>query len=157
MADGRRLRVLTIIDDFTRECLAIEVDGSMAGQGVARVLDRVALGRGYPKAVTVDNGPEFARRALDAWAYGHAVKLNFIQPGKPVQNAYIDRFNGRLRDECLDVHWFLSRDHARRTIEEWRADYNQVRPHSALGRRPPAEYGRTFTSSGELFPLGQVS
>ena len=104
LASGRRIRVLTVIDDFTRESLAMEVDTSLPGLRVTRVLDRLAIDRGLPELITVDNGPEFAGRILDAWAYAHGVHLHFIDPGKPVQNAYIESFNGRLRDECLNEH-----------------------------------------------------
>ena len=140
LADGRRVRILTMVDDFTRECLAMEVDTSLPGLRVARVLDQVGQVRGLPKMITVDNGPEFAGRALDAWAYERRVQIHFIEPGKPVQNAYIESFNGRLRDECLNEHWFRSLHQAREIIEAWREDYNGVRPHSALGNRTPLEF-----------------
>ena len=140
LGNGRRIRVLTVIDDFTRECLATEVDTSLPGLRVARVLDRLALERGLPESITVDNGPEFAGKTLDAWAYAHGVHLHFIDPGKPVQNAYIESFNGRLRDECLNEHWFMSLPAARTIVETWRDDYNAVRPHSALGNRTPEEF-----------------
>ena len=139
LANGRRIRVLTVIDDFTRESLATEVDTSLPGLRVTRVLDRLAVDRGVPELITVDNGPEFAGRVLDAWAYTHGVRLHFIEPGKPVQNAYIESFNGRLRDECLNEHWFTSLPLARTIVESWRDDYNAVRPHSALGNRTPEE------------------
>ena len=140
LGNGRRIRVLTVIDDFTRECLATEVDTSLPGLRVARVLDRLALERGLPESITVDNGPEFAGKTLDAWAYAHGVHLHFIDPGKPVQNAFIESFNGRLRDECLNEHWFMSLPAARSIVEAWREDYNAVRPHSALGNRTPEEF-----------------
>jgi putative transposase len=140
LAAGRRIRVLTVVDDFTRECLATEVDTSLPGVRVARVLDRVGAQRGLPETITVDNGPEFAGRALDAWAYQHQVQLHFIQPGKPVQNAYIESFNGKLRDECLNEHWFGSLYQARAIVEGWRQDYNGVRPHSALGNLTPDQF-----------------
>ena len=140
LANGRRIRVLTVIDDFTRESLATEVDTSLPGMRVTRVLDRLADERGLPEVITVDNGPEFAGKTLDAWAYAHGVRLHFIDPGKPVQNAFIESFNGRLRDECLNEHWFMSLPAARTIIEAWRDDYNTVRPHSALGNRTPAEF-----------------
>jgi len=107
LAYGRRFRCLNIVDDYTRECLAIEVDTSLPGLRVAQVLQRLAELRGLPKSITVDNGPEFAGRALDAWAYQVGVKLSFIRPGKPVENAYIESFNGKFRDECLNEHWFM--------------------------------------------------
>ena len=140
LGNGRRIRVLTVIDDFTRECLATEVDTSLPGLRVARVLDRLALERGLPESITVDNGPEFTRKTQDAWAYAHEVHLHFIDPGKPVQNAYIESFNGRLRDECLNEHWFMSLPAARSIVEAWRDDSNTVRPHSALGNRTPEEF-----------------
>ena len=142
LANGRRIRVLTVVDTFTRECLATEVDTSLPGLRVARVLDRLGSAEGLPSRITVDNGPEFAGRALDAWAYQHGVQLDFIAPGKPVQNAYIESFNGRLRDECLNEHWFGTLAEARATIEAWRLDYNSVRPHSALHNRTPEEFAR---------------
>lgn len=137
---GRRLRCLTIVDDGTRECLAIEVDTSITGVRVLAVLDRIADARGLPKSITVDNGPEFDSQVLDQWAYGHAVHLSFIRPGKPNENAYIESFNGRFRDECLNEHWFLSLAHARSVIEAWRIEYNTERPHSSLGNRTPEEF-----------------
>ena len=140
LANGRRIRVLTVIDDFTRESLATEVDTSLPSMRVTRVLDRLADERGLPEVITVDNGPEFAGKTLDTWAYAQGVRLHFIDPGKPVQNAFIESFNGRLRDECLNEHWFMSLPAARMIIEAWRDDYNAVRPHSALGNRTPAEF-----------------
>lgn len=142
LANGRRIRVLTVVDDFTRECLATEVDTSLPGVRVARVLDRLGAQRGLPETITVDNGPEFAGRALDAWAYQHQVQLHFIQPGKPVQNAYIESFNGKLRDECLNEHWFGSLYHAQTIVEGWRQDYNGVRPHSTLGNLTPDQFAQ---------------
>lgn len=144
LADGRCFRTLNIVDDFTRESLAIEVDVSMSGQRVARVLDQVVEERGKPKSIVVDNGPEFSSRALDAWAYNNRVTLDFIQPGKPTQNCYAESFNGRFRDECLNQHWFISLKDAKRKIEDWRQDYNFVRPHSSLGNLPPIEYVRSL-------------
>jgi putative transposase len=132
MQDGRKFRALTIVDDFSRQCPVIEVDTSIGGFRVARVLDRLSDLHGLPKSITVDNGPEFAGKTLDAWAYRKGVKLNFIQPGKPVQNAYVESFNGRLRDECLNESWFKNLEEARTIIEDWRIDYNRVRPHSSL-------------------------
>lgn len=145
LAWGRRIRMLTIVDAFTRESLAIEVDTSLPGVRVARVLDRVIAERGAtPAEITLDNGPELTSRALDQWAYERGVKLHFIEPGKPVQNAFIESFNGRLRDECLNEHWFLTLAHAREIIEEWRTDYNLRRPHSALGNLTPLEFRRVL-------------
>jgi len=137
---NRRFRALTIVDDYSRECPAIEVDTSLGGRRVVSVLDRLAETRGLPEVITIDNGPEFAGKALDEWAYRKDVKLNFIRPGKPIENAFVESFNGRFRDECLNTNWFLSVKHAREVIEEWRRDYNEVRPHSSLKGSTPKEY-----------------
>jgi putative transposase len=134
LADGRKLRCLTIVDACTRECPAIEVDTSLPGERVARVLDRLVAERGAPTAITVDTGPELAGKALDAWAYRHGVRLDFITPGRPVENACIASFNGKFRDECLHQHWFLSLPDARFHMEHYRRDDNEVRPHSALNK-----------------------
>lgn len=138
--DGRRLRALTLLDVFTREALAIVVDKDVTGAQVAAVLDAVIAARGAPKRIRVDNGPEFVSTALDRWAYEHGVVLDFSRPGKPVDNAFVGSFNGRLREECLNAHWFLSLDDARAKIEAWRRFYNESRPHSALGDRTPCEF-----------------
>ena len=137
---GRRFRALAIVDDYSRECPAIEVDTSLGGARVVGVLERLEETRGLPEVITVDNGPEFAGKALDEWAYRKGVKLNFIRPGKPVENAIAESFNGRLRDECLNDNWFLSVKHAREIIEAWRKDYNIARPHSSLGGLAPQEF-----------------
>ncbi len=147
-ATGRRLKCLTIVDDCTKEAVDIVADTSIPGQYVARVLDRVAQFRGYPKAIRTDQGPEFTCRALDQWAYRNGVQLKLIQPGKPTQNAYIESFNGRFRDECLNDHWFLTLEHARAIIATWRRDYNESRPHSSLGYMTPAEFARSVRSEG---------
>jgi putative transposase len=140
LVTGRRFRALTIVDDYTRECPAIEVDTSLGGRRVAQVLERLEETRGLPEVITVDNGPEFAGKALDEWAYRKGVKLSFIRPGKPIENAFAESFNGRLRDECLNTNWFLSLKHAREVIESWRIDYDEVRPHGALKGKSPKEY-----------------
>jgi putative transposase len=142
---GRRFRALAIVDDFSRECPAIEVDTSLGGVRVVGVLDRLSETRGLPEVITMDNGPEFVGKALDEWAYRRGVKLNFIRPGKPIENAYAESFNGRFRDECLNTNWFMSIRHARDIIESWRQDYNEVRPHSSLGNRTPKEYALAAT------------
>ena len=142
--DGRRLRCLNIVDDFTKECLAIEVDTSLPGRRVVSVLERLAEMRGLPRSITVDNGPEFISKALDAWAYEQRLTLRFIEPGKPQQNAYIESFNGKFRDECLNEHWFLSMRHARAVIADWRMEYNEERPHSALDYQTPKEFVERF-------------
>lgn len=144
LVDGRRIRCLNIVDDFTKQCLAIEVDRSLPGLRVVRVLERLAENRGLPTSITVDNGPEFAGKALDAWAYERGLKLHFIEPGKPQQNAYIESFNGKFRDECLNEHWFVSLRYARETIEEWRQDYNEQRPHSSIGYLTPNQFADSF-------------
>ena len=140
LAWGRRIRLFTVVDVFTREALAIEVDTSLPGERVVRVLDRLAAEHGAPGEIVLDNGPELAGKALDQWAYERGVWLRFIEPGKPVQNAFAESFQGRLRDECLDRHWFLGLADARRTVEAWRHDDHRVRPHSALGYRSPEEF-----------------
>jgi len=142
LSTGRVIRMLTVVDDCTRECPAIEVDTSLGGMRVRRVLDRIASERGVPEAIVLDNGPEFRGRALAAWSQERGVRLEFIQPGKPAQNAFAESFNGRLRDECLNANWFTSLSDARRKIENWRQDYNQQRPHSSLNYLPPAEFAR---------------
>jgi len=144
LASGRVFRALTLVDTCTRECLRIEVDVSLSGERVVRVLEQLRVTRGLPARISCDNGPEFRSRALDAWAYQHHVLLHFIQPGKPVQNAYIESFNGRLRQECLNQHWFLSLSDARRTIEQWRIAYNTARPHRGLAGRTPLEAAESF-------------
>jgi putative transposase len=126
---GRRFRALAIIDDYSRECPAIEVDTSLGGRRVVSVLEKLAETRGLPEVITMDNGPEFAGRALDEWAYRKGVKLTFAES-----------FNGRLRDECLNTNWFMNLKHAREIIEDWRMDYNEVRPHSSLKGSTPKEY-----------------
>jgi len=142
--NGRRFRVLTIVDDLSKECPALEVDHSLTGKRVTRVLDRIAMTKGLPEVITVDNGPEFISKALDLWAFENNVNLRFIQPGKPTQNAYIESFNGKFRDECLDDNVFVSLHSAQKIIETWRLDYNLERPHSSLNGMAPTEFARTF-------------
>ena len=140
LATGRGFRTLNIVDDYTRECLAIEVDMSLPGERVTRVLDRLVEGGRKPEVIVLDNGPEFAGRLLDTWAVRNKVQLRFIDPGKPIQNAYIESFNARLRDECLNQNWFVSLEEARAVIEDWREDYNRKRPHSSLDNQTPEEF-----------------
>jgi putative transposase len=140
LADGRPFRTLNIVDDFTRECLAIEVDRSLPGARVVRVLERLRATVGLPAVIVVDNGPEFISRTVDAWAYGQAVTLQFIRPGKPVENAYVESFNGKFRDECLNEHWFRNVADAIAIIEAWRVDYNTVRPHHSLQHQTPEDF-----------------
>jgi len=140
LSDGRRLKCLNIVDDFTKECPVIEVDTSIGGHRMVRVLEMLKHTHGLPKVITLDNGPEMISKALDAWAYDNNVILNFIDPGKPMQNGYIESFNGRFRDECLNDNWFTSLTDARHIIEAWRRDYNQNRPHSSIGYMTPNEF-----------------
>jgi len=140
LSSGRKIRALTIVDEYSRKCHRIEVDTSIGGQRVTRVLDEIAQFEGLPSLITIDNGPEFISKALDAWAYQRGIKLNFIRPGKPVDNSFIESFNGRFRDECLNDHWFVSLDEARKIIEDWRIDYNNERPHTSLGNLTPEEF-----------------
>jgi putative transposase len=144
LATGQRFRSLNIVDDFSRECPAIEVDTSLPGTRVVRVLDRLAETRGLPLEIVLDNGPEMICKALDEWAWRNGVRLNFIEPGKPTQNAFIESFNGRFRDECLNENWFLDLDDAREIIEAWRIDYNTSRPHSALAYATPEEFASSL-------------
>jgi len=150
VSTGRVIRMLTVVDDYTRECPAIEVDTSLGGLRVRRVLDRIATERGLPEAIVLDNGPELRGRALAAWSEERGVRLEFIQPRKPVQNAYAESFNGRLRDECLNANWFTSLSDARRKIETWRKAYDEQRPHNSLKYLPPVEFARTHLG---LVPL----
>lgn len=138
--NGRKIRLLTLIDEYSRECLAIEVDTSINGVRVTNVLSCVAMMRGLPNIIKVDNGPEFIGKALDAWAYERGVQLHFSRPGKPVDNRFIESFNGRLRDECLNDNWFMSLQEARTIIENWREEYNTQRPHSSLSDLTPSEF-----------------
>ena len=143
LTDGRWFRILTIVDQYTRECLCAYADRSQTGSKVVEHVDRLVALRGAPESITTDNGGEFAGQAMDAWAHRIGVKLDFIRPGRPVQNGYIESFNGRLRDECLNTEVFLSLADAREKIESWRRDYNQRRPHSSLADRTPEEFART--------------
>ena len=144
LANGRRFRILTIVDHFSRVSPAIEVARSLTGERVVQVLERLALRRGLPEVIFLDNGPEFTSKAMDQWAYANGVKLDFSRPGTPTDNAYIESFNGRLRDECLNQHWFVSMEEAGLLIESWRQGYNEERPHSSLGYQTPWEYEATW-------------
>lgn len=148
-ADGRWFRTLTVLDVYTRESLALIADRSLTGVKVAASLTPIVQRRGAPTAITVDNGGEFVSRAMDAWAYAHHVRLEFIRPGKPVENAFIESFNGRLRDECLNARVFASTLEAQRVLDAWRHDYNHVRPHSALQDRTPAQWAQSVVDSRE--------
>lgn len=138
LASGRRFRILNVIDDYTRECVLQVVDFSISGERAARELEQNA--RPLPKSIVCDNGPEFTSKAMFFWARRAGVKLQFIQPGKPTQNAFIESFNGKFRDYCLNQNWFASLHDARSTIAYWRTHYNHVRPHRSLGKRPPAVF-----------------
>jgi putative transposase len=140
LANGRKVKTLTVVDDCTKESVQIVADTSIPALYVTRVLDQVKAERGLPKVIRTDNGPEFAGRTMQTWAAKNKVELRFIQPGKPVQNAYIESFNSRFRDECLSQHWFASLSHMRAVIDNWRHDYNHYRPHSTLGYMPPARF-----------------
>lgn len=138
--DGRRLRVLVIVDNHTRESLALRASQRIRGIDVVGVLERITQVNGFPQRIQVDNGPEFISKDVDRWAYWNRVQLDFSRPGKPTDNALVEAFNSRFRQECLNEHWFLSLDDAQEKIEEWRQDYNAQRPHSALGYRSPQEF-----------------
>lgn len=140
LSNGQKFRSLTVVDVFSREALAIEVGQRLRGEHVALVLNRLVRQRGAPKYLFADNGGEFTGRLVDLWAYHHGVRIDFSRPGRPTDNAYIETFNGSFRDECLNLHWFASIGEARRLIEAWRREYNESRPHMALGNLTPAEY-----------------
>ncbi len=147
--DGRRFRTFNIIDDFSRECIGIEVDTSISGKRVVRVLESIGCSRRLPGAILVDNGPEFTSTAFLSWCESKGIDVHFIDPGKPIQNAHIESFNGRFRDECLNEHWFMNLDHARRIISNFRWEYNEERPHSSLGYLTPIEFRMAFEQRGE--------
>jgi putative transposase len=138
LATGRKLRVLTVVDTFTRYCPVLDPRFSYRGEDVVASHERACHAVGYPKVIRVDQGTEFVSRDLDLWAYQKDVELDFSRPGKPTDNAFIENFNGKFRAECLNAHWFLTLDDARAKMEDWRKDYNKVRPHSAIGNKPPA-------------------
>ncbi len=140
LQSGRRFRILTVVDDYTRQWKASVVDTSIGGVRVVRVLDELAPSTGLPTAIVTDNGPEFTSRAFLSWAERRGIDLRFIQPGKPTQNAYVESFNGKFREECLDAHWFTTLADAQQAIQTWRTDYNEVRPHSSLDNRTPTEF-----------------
>lgn len=153
LADGRRIRLLNIVDDYTRECLRIEVDTSLGGVRVVRALNEIMAVRGRPRMLLTDNGPEFTGRALDHWAYQTGVALDFIDPGKPQQNAYIESFNGKFRDECLNEHWFANLLDARLITAQYWQEYNTDRPHSSLGNATPVEFARSLVASAPPAPI----
>ncbi len=148
--------MLNIIDDFNREFVRIEVDTSLSGHRVARVLEQLAETRGLPKNIVVDNGTEFTSRAMIEWEDNNPTSLAFIDPGKPTQNAFVESFNGKLRDECLNENYFLNLAHARIVIEEWRVEYNSERPHSSLNNLTPDEYTEMWENEQKLLTLQMV-
>jgi len=153
-AEGRVVKCLTIVDDATTEAVAIVPARALGGVPVTRVFDRLALDRGLPRILRTDNGPEFCGRAMLTWAHDRGVILRLIEPGKPNQNAYIESFNGRFRDECLNEHWFTSLPHAQAIIEAWRREYNEERPKKGLGGLTPAHYARQLMANGSTVTVG---
>jgi putative transposase len=150
LVDGRRFRALTVVDIYTRESLAIEAGQSLNGEDVVMVLNRIMLQRAAPKVLFCDNGSEFASHAMDLWAYRNGVRIDFSRPGKPTDNAFVESFNGTLRAECLDAHWFTTLAEAKQVIELWRREYNESRPHRALGEQTPSEFASQFAAQREL-------
>ena len=151
LSSGNRFRILTLVDNFSRESLAIRAGQRLTGQAVVETLEQVTRERAAcPQAIRVDNGPEFVSRSLDWWAYWNQVELDFSRPGKPTDNAFIESFNGKFRNECLNAHWFMNLPDARDKLETWRKDYNEVRPLSAIGNKPPITLVK---SSSEMTPL----
>lgn len=142
LTSGRKFRVLTVIDKWHRQCVALEADFALTGQSVVDAMNGIARERELPYAITVDHGTEFTSKALDEWCYLRGVKLDFIRPGKPTENGFIESFNGRLRDECLNVNEFATLDHVRGVLTAWRDDYNHRRPHGSLGNLTPSEFER---------------
>ena len=145
VASGRGIRMLTLVDGFTRECPAIEVGVSLGSRRVTRVLERVIDERGAPKSLRCDNGPEFTSRHFLAWCEQRSIVLVHIEPGRPMQNGYVESFNGRLRDECLNANWFVNIVDAKQKIERWRVEYNEERPHSSLDYRTPNEFAGVYS------------
>lgn len=150
LLDGRWFRGLTLIDQFTRECLALVADRALNGHRVTLALSQVVAERETPESIAANNGSEFASKAMDAWTYQYGVQLEFTRPRRAIDNSYVESFNGRLRDECLNVETFFGLSDVRETLERWRLDYNQVRPHSALGDRPPQQFARDWKQSSAV-------
>jgi putative transposase len=149
LVDGRRFRVLTIVDNVSRVSPAIEVSTSLTGERVVGVLEQLRQTVGAPQRIAIDNGPEFVSKALDAWAYRHSIRLEFSRLGKPTDNAFVESFNGHFRAECLDQHWFTSVEEAKATIEQWRVDYNTERPHRSLKQATPAAFAAAWKTPKE--------
>jgi transposase InsO family protein len=152
VASGRTIKCLVIVDDATREAVAIVPEHTIGGDHLTRILDAICSQRGKPSMIRSDNGPEFTGKAMLTWAHRHGITLRLIEPGKPNQNAYVESFNGRLRDECLNEHWFISLPHARALIEAWRREYNDERPKKSLGGLTPAQYARQLASKAVTMP-----
>lgn len=153
-AEGRTVKCLTIVDDATHESVAIVPERAIGGDALTRILDRVSVERDLPKVIRTDNGKEFCGGAMLTWAYRRQIDLRLIEPGKPNQNAYIESFNGRFRDECLNEHWFTSLAHAQEIIEDWRRDFNEQRPKKGLGGLTPAEYARQLSEKAVTVTTG---
>ena len=154
VASGRSMKILGIVDDATHESVATHPEHAIGGDHLVRVLERICAQRGYPRIIRTDNGKEFTSRAMLNWAHDRSVKLRLIEPGKPNQNAYIESFNGRLRDECLNEHWFFNLEHARQLIEAWRCEYNEERPKKILGGLTPSEYARQLAKKSVTLTAG---
>ena len=152
LADGTRIRIFTLVNDFTRECLALEVDTSISGQRVTRILGALREARKLPPVLVGDNGSEFTSKAMLMWSHATSTKVHYIQPGKPTQNAFCESFNGKLRNECLRQQWFRSLNEARAVVEQWRLDYNHIRPHSSLGQLTPIQYLRKVKNQKNSHP-----
>jgi len=155
LCDGRKFRLLNIVDDFTRESVAIEADTSISGERVTRILDHIAQWRGLPETLVMDNGPEFTGKAMLIWAKMRGLALHYIEPGKPNQNAFVESFNGTFRNECLNTHWFLSVSEAKRETKNWGVEYNTERPHSSLGGLPPTVFSGAFEKQSDDAKIGR--
>jgi transposase InsO family protein len=154
VSGGRQLKILGIVDDATTESVATHAEHALGGNHLVRVLERICRDRGYPTIIRTDNGKEFTGRAMLEWAHEHGVKLRLIEPGKPNQNAYIESFNSRFRDECLNEHWFFNLRHARLLIERWRREYNEERPKRALGGMTPSQYAQQMKDNSSKVTVG---
>ncbi len=153
LADGKRFRSLTIVDIYTRECLAIESEQRLKGEDVVLTLNRIKIQRGVPKFLYCDNGSEFSSPAMDLWAYQNGVRMAFSRPGKPTANGFVESFNGTFRAECLNAHWFTSLTEAQQIVETRRAEYNESRPHRALGEKTPNEFAKEIAASRDFLEL----
>ena len=150
LVEDRRIRIFTVIDNYTRECVCLHVGYTMPSRAVIEGLEKAIKGYGKPQVITCDNGTEFTSNQFDAWAQARGVDIDFITPGKPTENGLLESFNGRLRDECLNTNWFASLGHAQRVIEEWRRDYNETRPHSSIGDMAPAAYAASLITGAAV-------